>query len=181
METHYLRLFLGCRDAMHRVSTNGDNRSPYSRFIWLMLMEDCRQKITDKREILEALEAYKVPGGGYSNIAGGASASLNATAAALSVKGQLEGYRRQADADYLYQVQEKSGGFCATPGLPVADILSTATALFVLRCYGLEPCINPLPFIEAHWLDSGGFAPTILDETSDIEYTFYGLLALGTC
>ncbi|KAA6313583.1 hypothetical protein EZS27_035667, partial [termite gut metagenome] len=64
---------------------------------------------------------------------------------------------------------------------PLPDILTTATALFVLRCYGVEPRIRPDSFIEAHWLESGGFSPTILEEISDIEYTFYGLLALGTC
>jgi hypothetical protein len=29
-------------------------------------------------------------------------------------------------------------------------------------------------------LDSGGFSATLLEDTSDVEYTFYGLLALGT-
>ncbi|GHU54186.1 hypothetical protein FACS189411_00430 [Bacteroidia bacterium] len=204
IDGNYLRLLVGkniCRDTARHVSTteggsgmrvwgddatirlfpHNDPRSPYSRFIWLSLMEDSRQKIANKKEILESLGAYKVSGGGYSNIAGDASASVNATAAALSVKGQLGGYRLHKDVDYLYQAQDASGGFCASEEAPLPDILSTATALFVLNCYGLEPLYPPNDFIEAHWLESGGFSPTILEDTSDIEYTCYGLLALGTC
>ena len=37
-----------------------------------------------------------------------------------------------------------------------------------------------MPFVQAHWLESGGFAPTLLDDYSDVEYVFYGLLALGS-
>ena len=185
IDGNYLRLFVGkniCRDATIRLFPHSDPRSPYSLFIWLSLMEDSRQKIAGKKEILESLGAYKALGGGYSNIAGDVSASVNATAAALSVKGQLGGYRRlHEDVDYLYQAQDASGGFCASEEAPLPDILSTATALFVLSCYGLKPLYPPNDFIEAHWLESGGFSPTILEDTSDIEYTFYGLLALGTC
>jgi hypothetical protein len=161
---------------------HNDSRSPYSRFIRLSLMEDMKRKIKDGKEIIESLNAYKVrSSGGYSNIAGGLSASTNATSAALSVKGQLEGYGINEDVDYLYNFQGDSGGFSASGDAPLPDILSTATALFVLRCHGVTPRIGPDPFIEAHWLESGGFAPTLFEENSDIEYTFYGLLALGTC
>jgi hypothetical protein len=59
-------------------------------------------------------------------------------------------------------------------------LLSTATALFALRCYGVEPRYSAVDFIEGHWLDDGGFAATLLDDESDVEYLFYGLLALGT-
>jgi hypothetical protein len=38
---------------------------------------------------------------------------------------------------------------------------------------------NAVSFIDAHWQPSGGFCATLMDETCDVEYTFYGLLALG--
>jgi hypothetical protein len=161
---------------------HNDCRSPYSRFIRLSLMEDMRRRIDKPEEIIESLEEYKVQdSGGYSNRAGGLSASTNATAAALSVKGQLAGYGRREDAACLYDWQDDSGGFYATRQTPLPDMLSTATALFVLRCYGVRPRIRPDDFIEAHWLESGGFSPTLPEESSDMEYTFYGILALGTC
>ncbi|KAA6332656.1 hypothetical protein EZS27_018864 [termite gut metagenome] len=160
---------------------HNDIRSPYSQFILVSLMEDMHRRTGNSGKIIESLCAYKVPGGGYSNIAGGSTASVNATSAALSVIGQLEEYHTHDDVDYLYRSQDESGGFYAAGQALVPDILSTATALFVLHCYGVSPRINPERFIEAHWLESGGFAPTLLEENSDIEYTFYGVLALGAC
>lgn len=105
--------------------------------------------------------------------------ATNATAAALMVLGQSEGYVSQR-AEALSLMQHESGGFRASEMAPVPDLLSTATALFVLDCYGLEPRYEAADFVEAHWLESGGFAATLLDDRSDVEYLFYGLLALGT-
>ncbi|MDR0699566.1 MAG: hypothetical protein LBG28_10180 [Tannerella sp.] len=161
---------------------HNDCCSPYSTFIRLSLLEDMNCKIRNKKEMTGSLAAYRVSAtGGYSNIAGNSAASVNATSAALSVIGQLEGYALNDDVDYLYRLQDDSGGFYASENTPLPDVLSTATALFVLNCYGITPRIGPMHFIEAHWLESGSFAPTLFEETSDIEYTFYGLLALGTC
>jgi hypothetical protein len=176
-------LFAHRKKALPAFSTfpNNDSHSPYSRFIRLSLMEDIRRRIDNKQEIADVLAPYRTAGGGYANSAGTDTASTNATAAALSVRGQLCGYEWSEELEYLYDLQHESGGFCATEQTPLPDILSTATALFVLRSYGVSPRIDPEPFIEAHWLESGGFAPTLAEDNSDIEYTFYGILALGTC
>ena len=80
---------------------------------------------------------------------------------------------------WLKQRQDETGGFRASEVAPVPDLLSTAVALFTLRLIGEHPQ-SASHFIEAHWLDMGSFAPTLLDEYSDVEYLFYGLLALGS-
>ena len=80
---------------------------------------------------------------------------------------------------WLKQRQDETGGFRASEVAPVPDLLSTAVALFTLRLIGEHPQ-SASRFIEAHWLDMGSFAPTLLDEYSDVEYLFYGLLALGS-
>ncbi|MDR2037299.1 MAG: hypothetical protein LBQ60_05190 [Bacteroidales bacterium] len=159
---------------------HNDPQSPYTRFICLSLQEDTGQKIRDKAEILESLKSYHVPGGGYSNMKNGTSPGINATVAALAVTGQLLGYKHNEDIDYLRESQDESGGFSAAKEAPVPDILSTATSLFMLKCYGVQPKYAGADFIEAHWLDSGGFSATLVEERSDVEYTFYGLLALGS-
>lgn len=79
---------------------------------------------------------------------------------------------------WLKQQQDETGGFRASEVAPVPDLLSTAVALFTLRLIGEHPQ-SAQSFIEAHWLDTGSFTPTLLDEYSDVEYLFYGLLALG--
>ena len=159
---------------------HNDAESPYSQFIWLSLKEDINQNIAHKEEIKANLLKYKVPEGGYSNIAESKQAATNATVAALAIYGQLDGYKENEDTRFLQQQQQDSGGFAAVTNSPVPDLLSTATALFMLRCYNMTPKVSPRDFIEAHWLDSGGFSATLLEETSDVEYTFYGLLALGS-
>lgn len=62
------------------------------------------------------------------------------------------------------------------------DLLSTAVGLHCLD--GLQfPLANVqdacLDFIDSLWTAEGGFHGTWDDEVLDIEYTYYGLLALG--
>ena len=75
------------------------------------------------------------------------------------------------------------GGFFAVPAAPIPDLLSTATALHALRSMGAsldavrEPCLD---FIQLLWTGGGSFCGSWADPTPDCEYTYYGLLALGS-
>ncbi|MDH6303741.1 hypothetical protein M2459_000073 [Parabacteroides sp. PF5-5] len=166
-------------ESFHSLPHN-DPQSPYTWFVWLSILEDTGNKISGKDEIPEALSAYHLPEGGYMNTQDGLTATTNATAAALAVIGQLVGYKENTDINYVRDLQEESGGFKAAEASPVPDLLSTATSLLILSNYGVKPKYPAKDFIEAHWLDSGGFSATLLDDKSDVEYTFYGLLALGS-
>jgi len=159
---------------------NNDTHSPYTRFVWLSLLEDIGQKVKDKEGLLKSLDCYRVPGGGFSNMKGSSTATTNATVAALALIGQLTGYKYNNDIAYLQELQDDSGGFSAVKEAPVPDILSTATSLFILQCYNIPPNYSGTDFIEAHWLDNGGFSATLAEEISDVEYTLYGLLALSS-
>ena len=89
---------------------------------------------------------------------------------------------RMPDATYvewLRQRQDETGGFYASEVAPVPDLLTTAVALFTLRLIGVE-VRDATSFVQAHWWEGGGFVPTLLDDYSDVEYVFYGLLALGS-
>ena len=158
---------------------HSDAHSPYSQFLLLSLKEDLGIGKINSQEVLTSISAYRVETGGYSNIRDSKTATTNATVAALAVKGQLCGYQKNDDVEYLYSSQDGSGGFFANSSALVPDLLSTATVLFMLKSYGVAPRINPDNFIDAHWQPSGGFCATLLDENCDVEYTFYGLLALG--
>lgn len=159
---------------------HGDPHSPYSQFIILSLKEDMGIKLDNSSKIPDLLSEYRVEGGGFCNIKGSGLSSTNATVAALAVLGKLSGFDKNADISYLSSTQDECGGFYANTSAPVPDILSTATALFILKCYNVSPKIDPNSFIDAHWVTSGGFCATLLDELSDVEYTFYGLLAIGS-
>jgi prenyltransferase beta subunit len=74
------------------------------------------------------------------------------------------------------------GGFVAVPGAPIPDLLSTATALHALS--GLQQPLGPvqescLDFIDTLWTNEGAFHGHWDDSHLDVEYAYYGLLALG--
>lgn len=105
--------------------------------------------------------------------------TTNATCCILAMQRQMG---KQPDAALLAWVgarQDETGGFHASELAPIPDLLSTAVALFTLKLAGAEAG-DARDFIQAHWLETGGFAPTLLDDYSDVEYCFYGLLGLGS-
>ncbi|MBP5425448.1 MAG: hypothetical protein J6Y33_05170 [Prevotella sp.] len=105
--------------------------------------------------------------------------TTNAVCCLLSMQHQKSATPNPDLLVWLQSRQDETGGFYATDVSPIPDLLSTAIALFTLRLVGTE-AHDATDFIHAHWLDNGGFAPTILDDYSDVEYVFYGLLALGS-
>lgn len=160
---------------------HNDANAPYSQFLHLTLVEDSGRRSGIDACLWQKLEDYRTRDGGFSNLKNSSYASVNATAAALCVLGQMNGYQEEVSARYLLQQQHNSGGFAASKQALMPDLLSTATALFVLHEYRLKPTYNPNNFIEAHWnAQTGGFCATLFEEVSDTEYTFYGLLALGS-
>ena len=157
----------------------GDRHTPYNQFFWLSLLEDNNARLIGKKQTLIDLEDYKVPGGGYSVQQHQDTVSTNATATALMIKAQLAAYDHD-DAQALRKMQEKDGGFKSEVTSPVADLHSTATALFALKNYGLKPLVDPTAFIQAHLTPNNGFVLTKLVDQGDMEDTFYGLMALGS-
>lgn len=105
--------------------------------------------------------------------------TTNAACCVLTMQHQMGQKLDAACVEWIQQRQDETGGFYASEQAPIPDLLSTAVGLFTLRLIGKE-VKDATPFIEAHWLDNGGFAPTIYDDYSDVEYVFYGLLALGS-
>ncbi len=92
-------------------------------------------------------------------------------------------FRKPVDdlTEEVLSFRQGNGGFKATKAAPIPDLLSTAVALYALNFSGYDlGAIKPtaFDFIDALYVD-GGFGGNILDPDPDIEYTFYGLLALG--
>jgi len=85
------------------------------------------------------------------------------------------------DQELLKSFACETGGFKAFAHLNNADMLSTAVALFALKYAGSDlRVLKPvcLDFI-GHNFSDGAFLSGDGDPTTDVEYTFYGLLALG--
>lgn len=81
----------------------------------------------------------------------------------------------------LLTYYDNHGGFMATRATRDADLLSTSVALYALKFSDFDlRIVRPqcLEYVDSLYND-GGFAANAFDPDTDIEYTFYGLLALG--
>lgn len=123
---------------------------------------------------------YKCSGEGYANELRRRSPNTNATCCALCMQWQMGIPRDEEAIEWLLDLQDENGGFLAQKEAPMPDLLSTAVALFTLRTLGIKPRKDANDLIDAHWMENGGFMPTLADPYSDVEYVFYGLLAIGS-
>jgi hypothetical protein len=81
----------------------------------------------------------------------------------------------------LNKFYRNNGSFAAVKGTIAGDLLSTGVALYALKFVNHEiRIIKPdcLAYVDSLYSD-GGFCATNFDPDPDVEYTFYGLLALG--
>ncbi|MEI6605678.1 MAG: prenyltransferase/squalene oxidase repeat-containing protein [Verrucomicrobiota bacterium] len=102
--------------------------------------------------------------------------------AATAVIQGITGKRKLEAIDILKTYYRGNGGFAALHRTPSEDLLSTGVALYALQFLGADlRLIKPdcLAFVDGLY-DGGGFRAVDIDSVSDVEYTFYGLLALGS-
>lgn len=102
--------------------------------------------------------------------------------AATAVLFGMAGNRQPEAVEKLKSFYRESGGFAALHKAPTEDLLSTGVALYALHFLDADlRLIKPkcLTFVD-NLYDNGGFRATPYDSVTDVEYTFYGLLALGS-
>ncbi len=158
--------------------------SAYAAFLALGALQDLGVALPGEAAVLGALARLRAADGGYANQPGAATGSTPATVAAVMA---LHAYGRMADpaaaAWLLARQQLPAGGFLVHPQAPLGDLLSTATALHALACLeralpapGVEAALD---FVDSLWTNRGSFHGHWAEEELDVEYTYYGLLALG--
>ena len=121
------------------------------------------------------------PAGGFADTLETETPGTNPTAAGVGLLRILDALDQRAAAFLLAQ-QRPDGGFAAHPAAPVSDLLSTFTALVALADAGAirrARLADVGRFVQRLALPSGGFAPVLADDSSDVEYTFYGLGSLA--
>lgn len=143
------------------------------------LNQELRLNRPSKEKTVRELQAFRAEKGGYFQTLQRPEPTTNATCAALAMLWQV-GVQDEESLQWLSNLQDETGGFRANLEAPIPDLLSTGVAAFTLHLCGKQPMVEVADFVESHWLENGGFAPTLLDEYSDVEYVFYGLLALGS-
>ena len=108
--------------------------------------------------------------------------NVPATAAAITLYRNLRIPIPANTPSWIMGCLHSQGGFMPFPGAPMPDLLSTAVALHALD--GLQAPLEKirdgcLDYIDTLWTAEGGFFGNWGDDRIDIEYTYYGLLALG--
>ncbi len=173
-------------------SHSGAGRSSaYGCFLGLAALQDLDEMehggagqppVEGAAELLACLSRLRCDGGGYANPPADVP-SAPATAGALVALAQLGRPGDDESVRRLLALRSADGGFRANDLTPVADLLSTATALHALGASGvdLQPMRQQtLDFLSGLWSPRGGFRGHVFDGEIDCEYTFYGLLAAGT-
>jgi len=175
----------------YRTSDGGYNQAPgmktgsaYACFLAYGAYADHKLPPPDPDGIRNCILSLKQVSGAWANDTFMPVANVPATAAAVTLCRNL-GVPITADTP-KWILEEcyhpLSGGILAFPQAPVPDLLSTAVALHALD--GLQVNFQSkkekmLDFIDSLWTAEGGFHGSWEDDDLDIEYTYYGLLALG--
>ncbi len=110
--------------------------------------------------------------------------SLAPTLAAALVVAQRVGDDRAAAAcaEPLAALRHPAGGWRVAAGLPDADLLATAVAAFALHLADRQPADGTerdIQFVMSHLCADGGFAQQPGLRSSDIESSWYAVLAIG--
>jgi len=127
--------------------------------------------------------ALAQPAGGFRENRHSKTPGTNSSAAGIGLAillGEAAGIEQHAN--FLGAMQEPDGGFRATPAAPMADLLSTCTALFTLKLLGkldTPAAEKAVRFARSLEHTEGGHIGFALDSLPDCEYTCYGLAVEG--
>jgi len=169
-------------DGGYHGTPNKAKGSTYGALLAWGAYSDLGMAMPEQDLLLSSVQSLQLPDGSFTNEPGIPQGTTTATAAATTLCRHLGSAPGGQTADWLLRQMHPGGGFLATPGAPLPDLLSTATALHALD--SLEVSLNPLresclDFVDSLWSAGGGFHGHWADDDLDVEYTSYGLLALG--
>jgi hypothetical protein len=173
----------GCRsaDGGYAARPAAVTGTAYHCFLAMGAYEDLGRPMPAPEGLVRCLDGLRTDDGAYANEHQLRSGSTPATAAAAVLMRCMGVPVPPEVGEWLAARCCADGGFAAAPGVPVADLLSTATALHALAGMGIslervkEPCLD---YLDSLWTGRA-FRGHRADAFEDSEYTFYGLLALG--
>lgn len=166
-------------------SPEGRAGSTYQTFLSTLCLELIGRQPDDPDQVIAFLQSQQHPDGGFLEIRVAKRAGVNPTAAAigtLKTLGQLEVAQHHATVDFLAEMQSDEGGFTANTRIPFADLLSSCTGMITLHDLNAAEQVDGAAlrrYAESMQQPNGGFAGFYMDQTADVEYTFYGLATLA--
>ncbi len=159
------------------------NGSIYASFLAGLAYQGSGRQMPEPEKIRYCIEKYRTFDQAYAEAVDIPSGTTTVTAAAIIMLKELAGVDDQNAADWLIERQGVHGGFYSSPLAPAPDLLSTASAVFALNIVRYnhdkinEKCLD---FAEDLMRENGGFSGSANDVVPDCEYTFYGLLTIGS-
>jgi geranylgeranyl transferase type-2 subunit beta len=158
--------------------------STYQSFLSVLCYELMEVPVPDVDRLVQFLQSQQQPDGGYREIRVAKRAGVNPTAAAigtLKTLHQLDPTQHADTIEFLLEMQGDEGGLAANTRIPFADLLSSCTGLITLVDLGVGPRIDAtrLQRYAESMQREGGFVGFELDQTTDVEYTFYGVATLS--
>lgn len=172
-------------DGGYAKSPEGRASSTYHTFLVVLCRQLIERPAPEPERIVAFLRTHQEEEGGFREIRVQKRAGTNPTAAAVAVLRILDALdeeTRDSTIDFLAEMQTEEGGLRANTRIPVADLLSTFTGLLTLSDLNAADEISLAAVTRyVHSLErpAGGFHGAVLDEGTDVEYTFYGLGCLG--
>lgn len=167
----------------HHATPDAQRGSAYAAFLAYLAYQDAMASMPYPDKLRDALQTMRQNDGSYANVDDLHSGSTTTTAAAVVLLSELGMPVDEATINSLLERLQPDGGFSASRMAPAADLLSTATAVYALKRADISLAASRdslLDFVSSLWNNDGGFSGCSFDEKSDSEYTFYGLLALGS-
>jgi len=172
-------------DGGYNETPGAESASAYGSLLGYAAYADHGVVPPDSEKMLEALAELRNEDGGYANDRIISISAGPSTAAAVTLLRKFGERPPDGAGDFLLSCWHPAGGFRAFPGAPMPDLLSTAVTLHALD--GIQVDFSKLQeplldFVDSLWVvqeQGGGFFGTWDDDQADLEYTYYGLLALG--
>lgn len=173
-------------DGGYAKAPEGASGSTYHSFLAVLSYELLGRTVPFPGRLTQFLYDRQRDDGGFVEIGPMKHSGTNPTAAAsalLQILGAMDDALREDLRGFLREVRTDEGAFQANRRIPFADSLSTFTALLTCLDLGLENLIRR-PALEGFItgqleFPTGGFRAAMWDESTDAEYTFYGLGVLS--
>jgi len=178
-------------DGGYAKTPEGHASSTYQTFLIALAYQLLEKSLPDPQRAGEFILKQERPGGGFVEIGVMRRSGTNPTAAAIGVLRVLQSQTGQElltpkikenTAQFLAGLIGDEGGYRANTQIPLADLLSTYTALQTLRDVGYWNQVDAdavSRFVRSLQDPAGGFRAAAWDDSVDVEYSFYGMASLG--
>lgn len=168
-------------DGGYAKTPEGQSSSLYHSFLLVLAQQLLELPTPEPERLLAFVRSRQREDGGFVEMEPMRRSGTNPTAAGiglLAVGGGLDVPIRTATTEFLLDMQSDEGGWRANSRVPIADLLSTFTALITLddlQALDQADLAAVRRYVDLLQLPSGGFHGAVWDGGCDVEYTFYGI------